>query len=73
MSRSPTPHRRRVVRSLLAAAAIAVLALLAGGWVGMMLAFCALLILLDAAVPDFYTSPFGDRFPNQQRERLRGR
>jgi hypothetical protein len=37
----------------------------------MILAFCALLILLDAAVPDFYISPFGDLFPNQRRERRR--
>jgi hypothetical protein len=73
MRQAQTPRRRRTVLSLLAAGVLAVLALLAGGWVGMMLAFCAVVILLDAAVPDFYISPYGDLFPNQRRERPRGR
>jgi len=64
--------RRRLVLGLLMVVAALGLAMLAGGWIPIMLGLIGGLFMADAVIPDFHTPLFG-KLPPDKRRRLRGR
>jgi hypothetical protein len=62
--------RIRLLLGLLAGAAAVVVAILAGGWVPIMLGLIAGLVVADAIVPDSHT-PLSGNLPESKRRRMR--